>query len=106
MEAYVGRAKKGERPDSMSTMTLLKQIRNIDKSESSRNNNFIDEMIQFQMMQTIINPQVDVDLQNEVADLKHQMQMQQMINQQQLQQRNQSSQQFMQQMVKIRYGKD
>lgn len=50
MEAYIGRAKKGERPDSVSTMMILRQIRNIDKKKSSSDNNFMNKMMQLQMM--------------------------------------------------------
>lgn len=83
MEAYVESTKKGKRPDSVSTMMIISQIRNIDKRESSRDNNFMDKMMKLQMMKMMTdgqNNELD-SLQREVTYMKHQMQMQQMMNQ-------------------------
>ena len=73
------------------TQELIKEyIENIDKSKSSSNNNFMDKMMQLQMMKMMSSGQNSETsaLQREIADLKYNIAIQQLINQQQMQQGN------------------
>ena len=107
MKAYTENMKKGNQPNPMEMMMMLRQMENPDKGKSSDGNGFMNQLAMMQMMQAMTKPQGDYNLRGEIAELKHQMQMQQMMNQQaQTQQGNTSSQQFMQQMEQIRSERD
>jgi len=92
--------------DPLSTMMMMRMMENQGSGKDSKDNNFMDKMMQLQMINAM-KPQADVGLQRELADLKQQMQMQQMLNQQQQQQQGQaSSQEFMQAMEVLRAERD
>ena len=107
MKAYIEGMKKSGQTNPIELMMMMRQMENQDKGKSSGDNGFMNQLAMMQMMQAMAKPQGDSNLQKEIADLKHQMQMQQMMNQQaQMQQGNTSSQQFMQQMETIRSERD
>jgi len=98
---------QGQASDPLSTMMLMKMMDNQDKGKPSDGNGFMNQMFMMQMMQSMSKPQNDSRLQTEIAELKHQMQMNQIVSQQsQVQQGNSSSQDFMKQMEMIRAERD
>jgi len=109
LQAQIDNMKKGGSQggsDALSTMMMMRMMENTGTGKDSNDNNFMDKMMQIQMMNSM-KPQADVGLQREIADLKQQMQMQQMLNQQQQQQQGQtSSQEFMQSMEAVRSERD
>jgi len=110
LQAQIDNMKKGgqqgQTSDPLSTMMLMRMMENQDKGKSGGDNGFMNQLMMMQM-QAMAKPQTDSNLRGEIAELKHQMQMQQMMNQQaQMQQGNTSSQQFMQQMEAIRAERD
>ncbi len=108
MKAYVESMKKGPQ-DPMMTMMMMRMMENQSKGKESGDNGFMKELMQMQMMKMFSGGQNSdtSGLQKEIADLKHQTQMQQLMNQQsQVQQGNQSSQEFMQTMERIRAERD
>jgi len=110
LQAQIDNMKKGGQQgqvaDPLSTMMLMRMMENQDKGKSSGDNGFMNQLMMMQM-QAMAKPHEDSNLRGEIAELKHQMQMQQMMNQQsQMQQGNTSSQQFMQKMEAIRAERD
>ena len=109
MKAYIEGMKKGNQTDPMASMMMMKMMENRGNGKDSGSNGFMDKILEMKMMQMMMGGQNSEtsSLQKEIADLKHSMQMQQMLNQQQqTQQGNQSSQEFMQQMERIRAERD
>ncbi len=110
LQAQIENMKKGNEKggsDPLSTMMLMRMMENQDKGKSSGDNGFMNNLVMMQMMQAMSKPREESQLQREIADLKHQMQLQQMMNQQQqMQQGNTSSQEFMQRMEEIRSERD
>ncbi len=107
MKAYIEGMRKGNQTDPLSMMMLMRMMDNKEQGKSS--NNVMDKMLEIQMMKSVMGGQNSETsgLQKEIAELKHQMSTQQMLNQnQQMQQTGQSSQQFMQEMEKIRSERD
>ena len=107
MEAYIKKMNAGDKTDPMMTMMMMRMMDNKEQGKSS--NNVMDKMLEIQMMKSIMPGQNSetLGLQREIAELKHQMSTQQMLNQQQqMQQTGQSSQNFMQEMEKIRSERD
>lgn len=107
MKAYIEGMRKGNQTDPLSMMMLMRMMDN--KEQGKTNNNVMDKMLEIQMMKSVMGGQNSEmpALQREIAELKHSMQIQQMLNQQQqAQQTGQSSQQFMQQMEQIRSERD
>lgn len=107
MEAYISNMDREGKTDPMQMMMMMRMLENQDKGKSNDGNGFMNSLMMMQMMQAMSKPQSDAGLQREIADLKNQMQMQQMMNQQaQMQQGSNSSQNFMQQMEQIRAERD
>ncbi len=109
MEAYIKNMDSGNKMDPMSMMMIMRQMENLDKGKSSDGNGFMDKMLEIQLMKSVMGGQDSQTsaVQKELAELKSQMQLQQMMNQQtQMQQGSNSSQNFMQQMEKIRAERD
>ena len=109
MKAYIEGMKKGNQTDPMATMMMLRMMENQGKGKESGSNGMMDKMLEIQMLKTVMGGQNSdaSNLQSQIAELKHGMQMQQLLSQQQQQQQgNNSSQEFMQQMEKIRADRD
>lgn len=108
MKAYVESMKKGPQ-DPMMTMMMLKMMENQGKGVDSGNNGFMKDLMQMQMMKMMSggeNQQASA-LQKEIADLKQNMQMTQlMAQQQQTQQGNQTQQDYLTKMENIRAERD
>ncbi len=108
MKAYI-EGMKGNKTDPMATMMMMRMMENQGKGKDSGNNGMMDKILEMQMMKMVMggNNSDTNNLQKELADLKHQMQMQVLMSQQQQQQQgNQSSQEFMKQMESIRSERD
>jgi len=91
------------------TMMMMRMLENQGKGKESGDNGFMKELMQMQMMKMFSggdNQQANA-LQRELADLKHQQSMYQvMAQQQQTQQGNQMSQEFMAKMENIKAERD
>lgn len=109
MKAYIDGMKKGDSTDPMMTMMMMRMFENQSKGRDSKDNNFMDKMMQLQMMKSMSggdNQQANA-LQRELADMKHQQSLYQALaQQQQTQQGNQMSQEFMAKMETIRADRD
>ena len=106
LQAQIDGMKGRGNSDPLTTMMMMRYLDADGKGKDVGENNFMDKMMQIQMMNAM-KPQADVGLQKEIADLKHQMQMQQLLSQnQQTQQGQTSSQEFMQQMEAVRAERD
>ncbi len=106
LQAQIDGMKGKGNADPLTTMMMMRYLDADGKGKDVNENNFMDKMMQLQMMNSM-KPQQDVGLQREIADLKHNMQMQQMMNQQQQQQQGQtSSQEFIQAMEQVRAERD
>jgi len=78
IEAYINNMEKGNVIDPLSMMMLMRMMDNRDKGED---NNFMDKMLQLQMIRSISQPQAETHLSKELADLKYQLQIQQILQQ-------------------------
>lgn len=110
LQAQIANMQKGgnqQGSDPLSTMMLMRMMENQEKGKASGDNGFMNQLMMMQMTQAMAKPQGDSNLRGEITELKHQMQMQQMMNQQsQMQQGNTSSQDFMKSMEAIRAERD
>jgi len=109
LQAQIDNMKKGgsQSSDPISTMVMLRMMENQGGGKDSKDNGFMDKLLQMQMMQSMSKPQVDAGLQRELTDLKYQMQTQQLLQQnQQAQQGNQSSQDHVMKIEKLRAEHD
>ena len=109
MESYIKSLDSGSHTDPMMTMMMMRMLENQGKGKESGDNGFMKEMMQIQMMKTMAggNDQQASALQRELADLKHQQSLYQVVaQQQQTQQGNQMSQEFMAKMENIKAERD
>jgi len=109
MKAYIEGMRKGNQTDPMATMMMMRMMENQGKGKDSGSNGFMDKILEMKMMQMMMgeNNSETANLKNQLAELKHDMQMQQILSQQQQQQQgSQSSQEFMKQMEAIRAERD
>jgi len=108
MKAYIEGMKKGNQ-DPMMNMMMMRMLDNQSKGKDAGDNGFMKELMQMQMMKMFSggdNQQVS-GLQREIADLKQNMQVAQLMSQQQqTQQGNQMSQDFMTKMEGIKSNTD
>ncbi len=108
MKAYIDGMKKNS-SDPMMNMMMMRMFENQGKGKESGDNGFMKELMQMQMMKMFSggNDQQEGALQRELADLKHQQALfQVMTQQQQTQQGNQQSQEFMAKMETIKADRD
>jgi len=84
IEAYIDSMKKGNSTDPLQMMMLIRMMdnRGMDKGEHE-GNNFMEKLMQLQMIKSMSQPNADSQLSKELADLKYQMQMQQILQNQQ-----------------------
>ena len=109
IQAQINNMNRGgsQSSDPISTMVMLRMMENQGGGKDSKDNGFMDKLLQMQMMQSMSKPQVDAGLQRELTDLKYQMQTQQLLQQnQQAQQGNQSSQDHVMKIEKLRTDHD
>ncbi len=109
MKAYIDGMKKGDSTDPLMTMMMMRMFENQGKGKETGDNGFMKDLMQMQMLKTMGggNDQQSSALQRELADLKHQQSLYQvMAQQQQTQQGNQMSQDFMAKMENIKAERD
>jgi len=80
MKAYIESMKKENPIDPLSTMMMVRMLDNQGSGKDSKDNNFMDKMLQLQMMKSMSGGENQnvVALQRELADMKMMQQMQQM----------------------------
>lgn len=78
IEAYIRNMGNANQTDPLQFMMLMRMLDNKDKGKED--NNFMDKMMQLQMVQSL-RPQADQSLQREIADLKHTIATQQLLQQ-------------------------
>ena len=117
MKTYIEGMKKVKDPinngsngfmDKILEMKMMQMMMGENQSKG-KDPGFMDKILEMQMMKTMMggNNSETANLQNQIAELKHGMQLQQLLSQQQQQQQgSQSSQEFMKQMEAIRAERD
>ncbi len=108
MKGYIESMKKGSQ-DPIMTMMMMRMMDNQNKGKDAGDNGFMKELMQMQMMKMFSggdNQQANA-LQREIADLKQNMQVAQLMNQQQqTKQGTQMSQDYIAKMEKIKADRD
>ncbi len=109
MKAYIESMKSGNQTDPLQMMMLMRMMDNKEQGKDSKDNGMMNKILEMQMMKSLMGNQGSemATLQRELADMKHQASMYQvMTQQQQTQQGNQMSQEYMVKMETLKTDRD